>query len=61
VIIFHCHPSGIEAQPSQADKDTTKSFVEAFDAVNVHFLDHVITGGDTRKRSYYSFAEDNAL
>lgn len=61
VIIFHCHPSGIEAKPSQADKDTTKSFVEAFDTVNVHFLDHVITGGDTKKRSYYSFAEDNAL
>jgi DNA repair protein RadC len=61
VIIFHCHPSGIVAAPSQADKDTTKAFVKAFDAVNVHFLDHVITGGDTKKRSYYSFAEDNAL
>jgi DNA repair protein RadC len=61
VIIFHCHPSGIAAAPSQADKDTTKAFVEAFETVNVHFLDHVITGGDTKKRSYYSFAEDNAL
>jgi len=61
VIIFHCHPSGIVAEPSEADKDTTKSFVEAFETVNVAFLDHVITGGDARKRSYYSFAEDNAL
>jgi DNA repair protein RadC len=61
VIIFHVHPSGVEAEPSQADKDTTKAFVKAFETVNVHFLDHVIVGGDIRKRSYYSFAEDDAL
>src|SRR5574341_187020 len=60
VIIFHCHPSGVEALPSPADKDTTKAFVKAFETVNVHFIDHVITGGDMKKRSYYSFAEDNA-
>jgi DNA repair protein RadC len=61
VVIFHCHPSGIEAKPSQADKDTTKAFVKAFDTVGVHFLDHVILGGDIRKRSFYSFAEAGAL
>ena len=61
VIIFHCHPSGVEAEPSQADKDTTKAFVEAFDVVGVNFLDHMITGGDTKRRSYYSFLEDDAL
>jgi DNA repair protein RadC len=61
VIIFHCHPSGVEAEPSEADKDTTKAFVEAFDTVGVHFLDHVIVGGDKKKRSYYSFAEEGAL
>jgi DNA repair protein RadC len=61
VIIFHVHPSGVEAEPSQADKDTTKAFVEAFETVNVYFLDHVIVAGDIRKRSYYSFAEDDAL
>ena len=61
VIIFHCHPSGVEAEPSQADKDTTKAFVKAFEAVNIILLDHVIVAGDVRKRSYYSFAEDDAL
>lgn len=61
VIIFHVHPSGVEAEPSKADKETTKAFVDAFDAVNVNFLDHIIVGGDVRRRSYYSFLEDKAL
>lgn len=61
VILFHVHPSGVEAKPSEADKDTTAAFVEAFEVVNVHLLDHIIVGGDNRKRSYYSFAEDKAL
>lgn len=60
-IIYHVHPSGIEAQPSQADIETTQSFVEAFEAVGIPLLDHIIVGGDARKRSYYSFAEENAL
>jgi DNA repair protein RadC len=61
VIIFHVHPSGVEAQPSKADKDTTKAFAKAFDACGVYFLDHVIVGGDIDRRSYYSFAEDGAI
>jgi DNA repair protein RadC len=61
VIIFHVHPSGIEAEPSEADKETTKSFVDAFEIVDLYLLDHIIVGGDIRRRSYYSFAEDNAL
>jgi len=60
-ILFHVHPSGIEAEPSDADIETTESFVKAFDTVNVHLLDHVIVGGDIRRRSYYSFLEDDAL
>lgn len=60
-IIFHVHPSGIEAMPSQADIDTTDEFVEAFDRINIPLLDHIIVGGDKRKRSYYSFREDDAL
>ena len=60
-IIYHVHPSGIEAYPSEADIETTQSFVEAFAAVGIPLLDHVIVGGDARKRSYYSFAEENAL
>jgi DNA repair protein RadC len=58
-IIFHVHPSGVKAEPSDADKKTTKAFLKAFETVNVHLLDHVIIGGD--KKSYYSFAEDGKL
>jgi DNA repair protein RadC len=61
VILFHCHPSGIEAKPSQADKDTTKAFVKAFETVNVILMDHIIAGGDIKNRSYFSFAEDGLL
>jgi len=61
VILFHVHPSGIEAEPSQADKDTTKAFVKAFETVNVHFLDHLIVGGTVRKPSFFSFAEAKLL
>lgn len=60
-IIYHVHPSGIEAQPSDADKETTAAFVEAFEAIGMPLLDHMIVGGDVRRRSYYSFLEDNAL
>jgi len=61
VIICHVHPSGIEAEPSDADKDTTKAFVKAFETVNVILLDHIIVGGDIKKRSYFSFAEEGLL
>lgn len=61
VIVAHCHPSGVPAKPSDADKQTTKAFVKAFETCNVIFIDHIITGGSIKKRSYYSFAEDNAL
>jgi len=60
-IIFHCHPSGIEAIPSQADKETTKAFVEAFETVGIVFIDHIISGGDAERPSFYSFAEDGKL
>jgi DNA repair protein RadC len=59
VVLFHVHPSGVKAQPSDADKKTTKAFLKAFDTVNVHLLDHVIVGGD--KKTYFSFAEDGLL
>jgi hypothetical protein len=61
VLLFHVHPSGVEAKPSQADKDTTAAFVKAFEVVGVELLDHVIVGGDSRRRSYYSFLEARAL
>lgn len=60
-IIYHVHPSGIAAEPSDADMDVTQAFADAFDAVGIPLLDHVIVGGDIRNRSYYSFAEDGAI
>lgn len=61
VIIFHVHPSGIEAEPSEADKETTAAFVEACAAIELPLLDHIIVGGDAKRRSYFSFAEANLL
>jgi DNA repair protein RadC len=61
VIIMHVHPSGIKAEPSDADKETTKAFVKAFDTVGVILIDHIICAGDSKKRSYFSFAEAGLL
>jgi DNA repair protein RadC len=61
VVLFHCHPSGIPAEPSDADKETTEAFVDAFDQVGVVLLDHVIVGGSLTDPSWFSFAEDGLL
>lgn len=60
-ILYHVHPSGIEAQPSQADIETTEAFDEAFETVGMPLIDHIIVGGDVRRRSFYSFAEEGLL
>jgi DNA repair protein RadC len=57
VILAHCHPSGVKAEPSDADKETTEAFAEAFETVGVILLDHLIVGGDSKRRSYFSFLE----
>ena len=61
VILFHVHPSGIEAEPSDADKDTTEDFAKAFDTVGVILMDHIIAGGDRKKPSFFSFLEAGLL
>jgi len=61
VILMHVHPSGVEAEPSEADKDTTKAFAEAFETVNIYLLDHIIAAGSVKRRSYFSFAEAELL
>jgi DNA repair protein RadC len=61
VVVFHCHPSGIEAEPSDADKETTEAFADAFDTVGVGLLDHIILGGSVEKPSYFSFLEAGLL
>ena len=60
-LICHCHPSGIEAKPSQADKDTTKAFEKAFETCGVVFVDHIIVSGSIEKRSFFSFLEAGLL
>jgi len=66
IILFHCHPSGVEAQPSEADIETTEAFVEVFDTLNesgleICLLDHIIAGGSVKDPSFYSFLEDGRL
>lgn len=61
IVIFHCHPSGIEAEPSDADKETTEAFADACEAIGLPLLDHVIVGGTVRDRSCFSFAEAGLL
>lgn len=57
VIVFHVHPSGVKAEPSDADKETTEAFADAFEIVNVGLLDHIIVG----HKSYFSFLEAGLL
>ena len=59
VILFHCHPSGIEAEPSDADKETTEAFADAFEVINVNLLDHIIVSGG--RGSYFSFVDAGLL
>ena len=61
VIIAHVHPSGVEAEPSDADKETTEAFAEAFEIIGVGLLDHIIVGGDSKRRSYFSFLDAGLL
>jgi len=61
IVLFHVHPSGVKAEPSNADNKTTKAFAEACDVCNMMLMDHIIVGGDAKRRSYYSYAEDGKL
>lgn len=49
VMFVHNHPSG-QAQPSQADKDTTKLIINALKLISVRVVDHLIF----TKESVYS-------
>jgi len=61
IILFHCHPSGVPAEPSDADKETTEAFADACEVINVGLLDHIIIGGSVKKPSYFSFIEAGLL
>jgi DNA repair protein RadC len=60
-VLWHCHPSGVEAEPSEADDETTESFADAFETIGMPFIDHVIVAGSSRNLSYYSYLEDGRL
>lgn len=61
IILYHVHPSGIEAEPSEADKETTDAFAEACEVIGLPLIDHQIIAGDARNRSYFSFLEAGLL
>ena len=55
LIFAHNHPSG-ETEPSDADREITKSLVLAGSIMEMRVLDHIIIGDN----KYFSFA-DNGL
>lgn len=61
IVILHCHPSGVEAEPSDADKETTDAFADACEVVGLPLIDHIIVSGTSRKRSFFSFLEAGLL
>lgn len=61
IILYHHHPSGIEAEPSDADIETTDAFADACEVIGLPLLDHVIGAGSIRDRSFFSFAEAGLL
>jgi proteasome lid subunit RPN8/RPN11 len=60
-ILFHVHPSGAKAEPSDADIETTEAFAEAFESIGMPLIDHIIVAGSAKKPSYYSFMEAGKL
>lgn len=57
VIVGHNHPAG-SLKPSGADREVTHKLKQAFELMEIKFLDHVIVGGDG---GYYSFVEGGNL
>jgi len=56
-IAVHNHPSSGDPSPSDADKETTKTFRESSKVVGLTFLDHVIVA----RTGAYSFHEDKVF
>lgn len=57
VVLAHNHPSG-DVNPSNADKQVTKTIVEAGKIMDIKVLDHVIIGSTG---GYFSFSESSLL
>jgi DNA repair protein RadC len=58
VIIAHNHPSG-GIRPSEQDKKVTHQAVQAFKAVDIQVLDHLILTPE--RELFFSFADENIL
>ncbi len=56
LIFAHNHPSG-ETEPSEADKDITRSLVMAGAVMEMKVLDHIIIGNNR----YFSFADSGLI
>ena len=56
IVAVHNHPSG-DPQPSEGDKEFTRSLVSAGETMQVKVLDHIIIGDN----KYYSFADEGLL
>lgn len=54
-VIYHVHPAA-SARPSDADIEVTRMFDQAFQAVGIVLVDHVIVAVGSR-RGYFSFAD----
>ncbi|MEF9989751.1 MAG: DNA repair protein RadC [Christensenellaceae bacterium] len=52
VLIAHNHPGG-NAHPSKQDIDVTTKILQAMNALDIEFIDHIIVSDD----DYFSFAE----
>ncbi len=55
-VLVHNHPSG-NPEPSQSDRDLTKTIVQAGLVMNIKLLDHIIIG----ENLYYSFAGEGLI
>ena len=56
LIFAHNHPSG-EIEPSESDKDITKSLIIAGSIMEMRVLDHIVVGNS----KYFSFADSGLI
>jgi DNA repair protein RadC len=56
IILAHNHPSGI-LNPSVADRQVTKQFIEGGRLLDIQIVDHLIVS----PHDYYSFAENQSM
>lgn len=60
IIIAHNHPSG-ELIASHEDKSITQRLLEAGKLLDMPLLDHIIIGGETSEKRYFSFKEEGYI